>query len=185
MDTSSAANKPYSARPLPVVHAETEKLYQFVQRELTRAPAPLAGRIQRGVLNAALAIASASLGSRTRYHLRRAREAMLPCLGLFRFLRIDGHVNEAVYEQARRRIDRILAGIDELELLQVEKWPQTSAPRDRETVDRDVPTTPPRNEEIAAAEGETPQAVTAPPDAENSPPSGDSRGDPDPSDGTS
>src|SRR5262249_32906275 len=46
----------------------------------------------------------------------------------FRFLCIGGHVNAAVFDEARRRIDQILAGLDALVKVPVEMWPDIELP---------------------------------------------------------
>src|SRR5262249_3772924 len=55
-------------------------------------------------------------------HLRRAKDEMLHCLGLFSMLADEGHFSDELGNEAQRRIDQILVGIDQLARTPPDRW---------------------------------------------------------------
>jgi hypothetical protein len=115
----------YLARPLPEVHSAIVELHLCCREVLTptTAPRPIVARIERGTMSAALAISTASLGTRENTHLRRARDTLVTCLDLVGFLFMHRHIDEALCFELRRRTNRVLIGIDALARVPSADWP--------------------------------------------------------------
>ena len=120
MPTSTA----FSEGPLPAVHAAALELHLVAIGWLAsvRQRNSKVSRIRRATERTALAVEAATAGHRRSYHLGRAHEAMVSSLGLFRLLYLEGHIDARVFDQARRRIDQILAGLDQLSAATKEEW---------------------------------------------------------------
>jgi hypothetical protein len=115
----------YSLIRLPSVHAAMEDFHKKTLEWLARAPSLFTSRIHRATLTATIAVSSAALGNGSRERqVARAKAAIIPCHQVFRLLCMGGHVNAVVFDEARRRIDQILAGLDVLAKVSIEKWPE-------------------------------------------------------------
>jgi hypothetical protein len=121
---------PYSVRKLPAVHAAMIDLHRLVFEWLkpSRTPRSLTSQIYRSSRSAILALELAALGPRPDHHLRRAKERMLSCFGMFAMLRREGHITDGVCRDARRHIDRVLMGLDLIQAVPVDHWESVPLP---------------------------------------------------------
>jgi hypothetical protein len=116
-----------------------------------------------------MALYVATHGPRQRLHVHRAKELMLSCLWSFNMLASEGFIDRAMLAEAERRLEQILAGIDQLAVSPVEKWLSLSLPA-MASAGVDAPTPPLEGviERVAAAvrmkdfRGETPKSASAP-----------------------
>jgi hypothetical protein len=118
----------HSSRALPSVYSCIEALHACALKWMRGAPSIYLSRVRRATVGAGLAVLSASHGSRVRYNLVRAREAILPCLGVLRFLRLEGHASDNDVADACRRIDQILSGLEQLSAVPIEQWADLKLP---------------------------------------------------------
>jgi hypothetical protein len=122
MPTANATTVRYSRRPLPAVYDAALELHLWARECLKTTGAAPSGiaPIHRATRRACVAIFVAAHGPA--HHLRRAREALLNCLGLLAMLRGEGAISGGFRHEAERRIDQILEGMDQLARFPPEEW---------------------------------------------------------------
>jgi hypothetical protein len=105
-----------SERSLPPVHARIVELRRMARTWLEPLPKRHSRkvRIDKATETAILSVEQALLGIREQRHLTAARTAMIRCAGNFRLLRIDEELGSLVYDEARRRIDQIVAALENM-----------------------------------------------------------------------
>jgi hypothetical protein len=88
----------------------------------------LAARVRRVTENAVIALEIASLGHRPQHHLRRAQEAVAVCQSAFRILYARGQIDVRVFDEARRRIEQVVVGLDRLSDTPEKDWSSAKLP---------------------------------------------------------
>src|SRR6476659_876589 len=101
-----------STRPLPAVHAAALELDLLSSRWLVDIQCSAVPKSQRAAESAVIAIELASAGHRRKHHVRRAQESAVVCQAAFRLLFARGMLDVRTYDEARRRVDQLLAGLD-------------------------------------------------------------------------
>ncbi len=115
---------PYSQRPLPELHAALVELQLYALRWLTPvwAPARMTACIHRAAMTATMSVEVAAHGPRQRPFLKRAKEAAHVFMSALRQLEIHGGLDLRILDEARRRTDQVLLGLDQLAVTPVEEW---------------------------------------------------------------
>jgi hypothetical protein len=117
-------NTQLSERPLPALHGAALETHLVVNRWLAaiKLRDSAVSRIKRLTRRASIAIDVATNSQRSGFHLRRAREAILECRAELRILRGEEKIDQRLYDHARRRLDQIIGGIDQLSAKPEEQW---------------------------------------------------------------
>jgi hypothetical protein len=123
-------NNSYLDKSLPAIHEAAREFHLVVRQWIAnaRAPASAIGVLAVVTRRARVALEVAAHSQSYRRHLQRARENMLTCLAEFPTLTDEGYFCDELCREARRRIDQILRGIDQLLATPVEQWLQLELP---------------------------------------------------------
>jgi hypothetical protein len=120
----------YLDKTLPAVHVAAREFHLAVREWIAsaRAPASAMGVLAVATRRARVALEVAAHSQAYRRQLQRARENMLTCLAEFPTLTDEGYFCDELCLEARRRIDQILRGIDQLLTTPVEEWLKVELP---------------------------------------------------------
>jgi hypothetical protein len=111
----------------PIHHALSE-LHVLVAKGLAQVPSTEAARAIRATFRARGALKIAGSGVRCGHHLGMAVESLIWTQNAFEVLLLDDRITPELFDEARRRLDQILQGIERLSGVSDGNWSTVELP---------------------------------------------------------
>jgi hypothetical protein len=112
----------------PIHHALSE-LHLFVTKGFGQAPSTEAARLIRATIRARGAVKIAGAGVRRGHHLGVAIESLLWAQNGFEVLLLNGKIEHEMFDEARRRLDQVLQGLERLSGAADGSWSTVELPK--------------------------------------------------------
>jgi hypothetical protein len=121
---------PFASRPLPRVHEALQSLQVFADQLLKRKNVKVreVARVFRVIERATFAVELGATGRRRKYHLDRAQDAVVLTMAIFSQLCLHRTIGAQPFEEVRRRISQIMAGLEALEEIGEGEWASAALP---------------------------------------------------------
>jgi hypothetical protein len=148
------------------IHNALNELHALTKTWLAGVLSPAVAKMQRGTARALGAVQVASTGRRCGYFLGVASESLLLTRGGYYALFLEREISSEIFDEARRRINRILVGLEQLKTVPLAEWSTVELPvleAPPQTLDEDPTIKPLRRILVKAAKAARLVRPKAPP----------------------